>query len=190
MLRLFLLRHGPTEENLRGEIQGHRPGTLTEAGRRWAGEIGRRLRPASVGRIYSSDLARARETASIVAQVLGAEVVETPLLRERGYGELEGRRKAEAGFDYPDLYGADLPERGVEPLASVVGRLRQFLDGLLDRPAPRTLLLVAHGGTLSYLTNLLLEEGRVMRPASNEVVSILLDGSGRAVEYVPSWNGA
>ncbi len=186
-LRLFLARHGVTEENLRSEIQGHRPGTLTEEGRRWAGETGRSLRGEGIERIYSSDIARALETARLMAKGLGGvEVVPTPLLRERAYGDLEGKTKAQLRLDYPDFYSIDMPRRGVEPLASVFGRLERFL-GKISNGGPSTLLIVAHGGTNSYLTNLLLREGRVMHPAHNEVSCFRLDGGGRVVEHLPAW---
>lgn len=213
--RLFLARHGVTEENLRGEIQGHRPGTLTEQGRRWAEETGRALRWEGVERIYASDLARAVETARLMARAMGGvEVVPEPLLRERGYGDLEGKTKAQLRLDYPDLYSIDMPERGVEPLASVFGRLERFLLLLFRdmgaNSAPRgggvtasdppggpvggrselpAAVVVAHGGTNSYLTNLLLREGLVMHPASQEVACFRLDGEGRVVEYLPVWKG-
>jgi broad specificity phosphatase PhoE len=186
--RLFLARHGVTEENLRGEIQGHRPGTLSGQGKRWAEETGRALRGEGVGRIYASDLARALETARLMARAMGGtEVVPEPLLRERGYGDLEGKTKVQLRLDYPDFYSIDMPERRVEPLASVFGRLEQFL-GKISNGGPATLLVVAHGGTNSYLTNLLLGEGRVMHPAHNEVSCFRLDGGGRVVEHVPVWS--
>ncbi len=187
--RLFLARHGVTEENLRGEIQGHRPGTLSEAGRRWAGETGRALRGEGIGRIHSSDLARALETARLMARAMGGtEVVPEPLLRERAYGDLEGRTKSDVRLDYPDFYSVDMEEHGVEPLASVFGRLERFLTGIRNG-GPSALLIVAHGGTNSYLTNLLLCEGRVMHPAHNDVSCFRLDDGGRVVEYLPVWNG-
>ncbi|MEM3085762.1 MAG: histidine phosphatase family protein [Halobacteria archaeon] len=187
--RLFLARHGVTEENLRGEIQGHRPGTLAREGRRWAEETGRRLRGEGVARIYASDLARALETARLMARAMGGtEVLPEPLLRERGYGDLEGRTKAQVKLDYPDFYSIDMAECGVEPLASVFERLEKFLAKIRN-DGSSTLLVVAHGGTNSYLTNLLLREGRVMHPAHNEVSCFRLDGGGRVVEHIPAWDG-
>lgn len=186
-LRLFLARHGVTEENLRGEVQGHRPGTLSEPGRRWAEEIGRRLQGERIQRVHASDLARAFETASLMARAMGGvEVVPEPLLRERAYGDLEGKTKAQLRLDYPDFYSIDMDERGVEPLASVFTRLERFLAQIRNG-GPSTLLVVAHGGTNSYLTNLLLGERRVMHPAHNEVAYFRLDGEGRVAEHTPSY---
>lgn len=188
-LRLFLARHGLTEENLRGEVQGHRPGTLSAEGRRWAEETGRNLRGEGIQRVYASDLARALETASLMARGLGGvEVVPTPLLRERAYGDLEGKTKAQLRLDYPDFYSIDMPERSVEPLASVFARLERFL-AQISNGGPSTLLVVAHGGTNSYLTNLLLSEGRVMHPANHEVACFRLDGEGRVVEHDLAYRG-
>lgn len=90
MTTLVFIRHGETDWNAAGRLQGHTDRPLNEYGRRQAREVAERLANDGVGVVYASDLARARETAEIIAARLGLEVVLDPDLREKNWGNWEG----------------------------------------------------------------------------------------------------
>lgn len=90
MTTLVFIRHGETDWNAAGRLQGHTDRPLNEYGRRQAREVAERLAGDGVGVVYASDLARARETAEIIAARLGLEVVLDPDLREKNWGNWEG----------------------------------------------------------------------------------------------------
>src|SRR5205807_6477394 len=93
MTTLLLVRHGETDWNRDGRWQGHSDTRLNERGREQARELAGQIDGVDV--IYSSDLARARETAEILAAELGIEVHVDQRLRERGFGAWEGLTSTE-----------------------------------------------------------------------------------------------
>lgn len=88
--RLFLARHGQTEWNLEHRLQGQLDSPLTDEGRAQASAIAARLRDSGIQTICSSPLGRAMQTAVIIGDRLGAEVIEVPELAELDHGELAG----------------------------------------------------------------------------------------------------
>src|SRR5690242_8696605 len=90
MATLLLVRHGETDWNAEGRLQGQTDRPLNEYGRRQARELAERLAGDGVVAIYASDLSRAKETAEIVGGRLGLPVVVDPDLRERNWGTWEG----------------------------------------------------------------------------------------------------
>ena len=90
MTQLLLVRHGETDWNAAGRLQGHTDRPLNEYGRRQAKELADRLAAEQVDAIYASDLSRAKETAEIVGERLGLAVVTDPDLREKHWGTWEG----------------------------------------------------------------------------------------------------
>ena len=89
MTKLLLVRHGETDWNRHGRWQGGSDTQLNDLGREQARALAEEL-DGEIDVLYSSDLARARETAEIVAAKLGLEVRLDPRLRERGFGSWEG----------------------------------------------------------------------------------------------------
>ena len=154
MTTLLLTRHGETDWNLEGRWQGHSDRPLTERGREQARELAALLE--DVDTIYSSDLARARETAEIAGERLGVEVRVDPRLRERGFGAWEGLTSDEVERGYADEHrrwrageghGAD----DAEPYAEFSARIHAFVADVLQRHPGETVLVVAHGGSIRVI---------------------------------------
>lgn len=87
---IYLIRHGETDWNKEGKLQGHVDIALNEKGKEQAKQLHEMLKEINFSAIYSSDLSRAKETASIVRGSRTLEIIETPELRERSMGDWEG----------------------------------------------------------------------------------------------------
>lgn len=90
MTRLILVRHGETDWNVEGRYQGHSDVPLNARGRAQAARLAEALRGSDIRAIYSSDLARARETAEALAHATRLAVQHDPRLREIDQGDWEG----------------------------------------------------------------------------------------------------
>ena len=115
--RLYLVRHGATEWTAAGRLQGRTDIPLSEAGRREARAVARHLSGLKFDRAYTSDLARARETAEVILRRQPAAVPLAPLkgLRERSLGIYEGWTARDAAEAEP-LMG-EMPGGSAEDLA-------------------------------------------------------------------------
>lgn len=91
----YLVRHGETEWNIKGLMQGHMDSPLTKNGENQALSVAKELGSKKFDLAFSSDLLRARRTAEIIAKEHKLEIVTTELLRERNFGEYEGKLEKE-----------------------------------------------------------------------------------------------
>jgi probable phosphoglycerate mutase len=148
---LLLTRHGETDWNAERRWQGHSDPPLNERGREQARELAATLDGVDV--IYSSDLARARETADIVGERLGLRVRLDSRLRERSFGSWEGRTWEELEVDESedlgrwmagDSHGPD----DAEPYEEFSARIESFLDEVVLRHPAERVLVVGHGGSI------------------------------------------
>ena len=102
MTEFLLVRHGETDWNRDRRFQGHADPGLNDTGRVQALELADELAAERIDAIYASDLARARETAEIIAGRVGAPVVLDRELREIDVGEWQGLTWPEIEQRYPD----------------------------------------------------------------------------------------
>ena len=151
MTTLLLVRHGETDWNRDRRWQGHSDTPLNETGRQQALELAAQLDPPD--RIYSSDLARARETAEILSARLGVPVVLDERLRERGFGAWEGLTMEEIEARFAADLARWRAREGAgafdaEDFQTFAERVGGFLDEVLARHHGEEVLVVAHGGTI------------------------------------------
>jgi len=102
MARMTLIRHAETVWNRERRMQGQTDTPLSEVGRMQAAALGERLAREPFVALYSSDLARAWDTAHAIAQRTGHEVIAAPNLRERRFGIFEGLTHAEIAERHPE----------------------------------------------------------------------------------------
>ena len=122
MTTLLLVRHGETDWNAEGRLQGHTDTPLNDYGRRQARTLADELAGEPIDAVYSSDLARARETAEIVGGRLGLTVVVDPGLREKNWGSWEGLTPAERErVEYAGESTEDHRERTLRTLRAIAG---------------------------------------------------------------------
>jgi probable phosphoglycerate mutase len=150
--RIVLVRHGETDWNATGRIQGHNDTPLNTVGRRQARQVARRLAREPVRALYSSDLARAFETATIIGEPLGLTVVTSPQLRERHYGAWEGLTAAEIQDRYPEQYAqwrtrsTDFAPPQGETISQLLTRGLVELQTIARRHTRELVVVVTHGG--------------------------------------------
>ncbi len=153
--RLVLVRHGRTAWNLAKRAQGHTDIELDEVGHAQA----QRMAPVLAGlhpvRIWTSDLARAAQTAAYLAQAAGVPAEPDPRLREYAVGQRSGLTRAEFEARFPREYAAWLAEDetclvpGGESTADVVARMVPALRGYLAELGPGEVgVVVTHGACL------------------------------------------
>lgn len=160
MTILTLVRHGETDWNRDGRIQGTTDIPLNDTGRAQARATGLALRGTLDTRtpvlVASSDLSRAAETADLIAGELGAPApTRYPGLRERGYGEAEGMRAVDFRVRWGDWHTAaipgaeswdDLRDRALLTLRRAVADARRATT-----PVAPALVVVAHGALIREL---------------------------------------
>jgi len=148
---LTLVRHGETDWNSGGRIQGSTDIPLNDTGRAQARELAATLAAEYAGRevvIVSSDLSRAAETADIIAEALSTTVTRRmPGLQERSYGDAEGMDAPTFAETYGPWHAADVP--GAETWPVVRERALAALDEVIDdTPEGVDVIAVAHGALI------------------------------------------
>lgn len=141
-----LVRHGETDWNAAGRLQGREDTSLNPRGRRQAHLSGQALRNTAWDVALTSPLRRAAETAEIITALAGIpRTVVVPALAERDYGAASGLTRAEALAAFPD----GVP--GEEDRAAVRDRALTALLSWVDRYPGGRLLVVSHGGVIGAL---------------------------------------
>jgi broad specificity phosphatase PhoE len=158
---LYLLRHGQTEWNVAGRMQGQMNSPLTDRGREQARQLGAALQLSLADQdveIVASPLGRTWDTAEIVAREMGYasdRIVPADDLKEIDWGEWNGHSRKEIAAKWPELWAAReqdkwslRPPEG-ESYQDLVGRISDWLFEHCER---ENLIVVSHGAI-----------GRVMR---------------------------
>src|SRR5882757_352319 len=141
MTTLLLVRHGETDWNAEGKLQGHTDRPLNDYGRRQAQVLGDRLAAEQIDALYASDLSRARETAEILGAKLGLAVDVDPDLREKNWGTWEGLTSDER---LEVAYEGETSEAHRE-------RMLRAVERIVERHPEGRVIVVTHGGSLRRL---------------------------------------
>jgi 2,3-bisphosphoglycerate-dependent phosphoglycerate mutase len=151
---LTLIRHGPTEWNATHRFQGRTDLSLSACGLRHAAAIAAALREERIDALYSSDLARAMETAAAIAEAHAIAMVPDARLREFDFGAWEGLTWDEVVAANPHFGGRGstaaklyAPQDG-ESFAQVCRRVEAFVDQARVRHSGGRIAVVTHAGPL------------------------------------------
>lgn len=159
---LILLRHGETDWNRNHRLQGHRDIPLNAVGHHQAVDAAPSIVALRPSVMVSSDLSRARETASAVSVLIGIEPTVDKRLRETSMGLWEGLTRDEVIAQWPTQWDqwrttsahASPPEG--ESRWQVAQRAKEVVTEL-DKGAQPRALIVSHGGLIVGLTGCLLD---------------------------------
>jgi broad specificity phosphatase PhoE len=155
---LWLIRHGESQGNLEGRIQGWEDYPLSKLGRRQALRLAERLAQQGdkITAIFSSPLKRATQTAEIISKVLDLPIEYDDRLKEYNFGPISGLARNEIGELYPEVRAAWDINEFWEPLPGEEGelafekRVRAALDDIVANMEEDTALaVVMHGGVLN-----------------------------------------
>jgi 2,3-bisphosphoglycerate-dependent phosphoglycerate mutase len=151
---LLLVRHGQSTWNREHRIQGQLDPPLSEEGRRQARRVGKRLADNRFAGFYSSDLARAHQTAQLIGEETGLSPTTSAGLREIYLGEWEGLTTEELAQRFPELWARWTEEPswdvvpGGEGAVPFETRVNAELDLILARHEHGNVLVVTHGGVI------------------------------------------
>ncbi len=185
MMQWLLVRHGETDWNVEGRVQGHVPTVMNERGRKQVEALKAALALYDIRAAYSSDLPRTIETAHILLREHSIAVEVCPELRELSYGAWEGltyteiaQQDAERYTQYLRSGGETVSPPGGETTQHLLSRLERFTTSVREKHSEGTLLIVGHGGSLRGLLLYLLELPTAafwrmrLAPASCSVVEV------------------
>lgn len=152
MSRIIVVRHGETQWNSQGRIQGASDIDLNEAGYHQAASAAPGLAAYAPDLIVSSPLRRAIDTAAPVAELLGVSVSTDDRLREREYGPWEGLTHPEIKERFPEDHvrwtkGEPLTDPGIETWEALSERTGEAMREISEKVDGGTALVVCHGGS-------------------------------------------
>jgi probable phosphoglycerate mutase len=165
--RIIAIRHGETAWNAVHRLQGHTDIPLNEQGRAQAQAVARALTDedgganSAIAAVYASDLARAFETGRAIAEAAHAPITPVRGLRERSFGDWEGRSYADLSVEFPaeaerwrkrDPVWS--PPGAGENLLQFRERIRSAVQDLAAKHLGEQIVFVAHGGVLDVLYRL------------------------------------
>mgnify|MGYP001339394263 CR=1 FL=1 len=131
-MRIFLIRHGQTAWNVERRAQGHSDIPLDQTGEAQARRLANAFHERHLERVYTSDLQRSYRTAEPLAKITNAELISTPDLRERSFGEWEGKpyEAIRAGVLASAHPSHEFVPPGGESMVIVHARLTKWLSSI------------------------------------------------------------
>ncbi len=195
MIRLLLGRHGETDWNREGRWQGHVDRSLNDTGREQARALAARIAVLEPAAIYSSDLARAWETAAPVAELTDLDLTPDARLREVDVGSWEGYTREQVQQRDPRRYAAYERDKSFgypdgETFAALKRRSVAAIDDICaQHSSGQVLAIVSHGGTIRSVLSAALDLPRAARilapgPANGSLTQVWWDGGRlRVISY-------
>jgi probable phosphoglycerate mutase len=165
VMKVYITRHGETEWNIKGRIQGCLDSPLTEQGIFGAERLSEVIVSKDIDIIISSPLLRAYRTAIIAAGDSNIPVVTRDCLKEINCGEFQGYGFQEVWEVHPELkdiikmdpYNFKYP--GGESLKEFNERVISGFESILEEYKNTNVLIVGHGGTIKCITSYISKEG-------------------------------
>ncbi len=186
MTTLILIRHGETEWNREGRIQGHLDSALTTEGIAQAEACARRLAAEQFHALYASDLPRVQHTAAILNAPFKLTVNSREDLRERCFGIGEGLTYAEMDSRHPEVFSRsraldpDYAIEGGETRRQFHARVRGALTDIAAAHPGERVLVVTHGGVLGvvyrWLNNLPIASAHTVEIPNVAYNRVIIDG--------------
>lgn len=145
-MKLYVVRHGQTDWNINGKIQGQKDIELNDTGILQARSSKEEFNKLDVDLIMCSPLKRARRTAEIINQDKKLEIIYREELIERGLGDLEGKDCETEEEDIYNYYINDT-KMNVEPVVELCNRINRLFNEIKTKYSTNTIMLVTHSGT-------------------------------------------
>jgi len=143
---ILFVRHGETDANRAGVLVGRSDYGLTAGGRQASRAVGRALAQSGAGKLLSSPLRRAVDSAVVIGKACNLDPEIDERLVEMEYGEWEGRRPRDVAEADWEKWRANVDFRppGGESLREVFDRVSSFCDDMLDNRSEGIVIAVSH----------------------------------------------
>lgn len=153
-MKITLVRHGETDFNKEGKIQGLSNNLLNDTGRRQCRNLRMRLSDQHFDFCYMSPLARTVETAMIL---IGdrVEMIPDKRLIERDMGDIEGGSRELYAVDKFWDYNLNSGDQNIEKIQDIFERCRDFLDYVIKKHPGKDILIVSHGAPVRAMHHIL-----------------------------------
>lgn len=153
-MKITLVRHGETDFNKAGKIQGLSNNLLNDTGRRQCRDLRMRLSDQHFDFCYMSPLARTVETAMIL---IGdrVEMIPDKRLIERDMGDIEGNSRELYAVDKFWDYNLNSGDQNIEKIQDIFERCRDFLDYVIKKHPGKDILIVSHGAPVRAMHHIL-----------------------------------
>ena len=143
---IYFVRHGQTDWNKEGRIQGHTDIELNQIGINQAMQVKEKLKDIKFDIVFASPLKRAYKTAQVIHQ---GNIVTDARLLERGNGQLEGKTKNQIQV-WPNFNDPTDTSYGIESLTNFRARVNSFITEIQTKHKGKNILVVTHGGVCIY----------------------------------------
>lgn len=185
-MKLYIVRHGETDQNVKKIIQGQSHTKLNKKGKLQASLIAQRLKIVNFDYVYSSDLLRAKQTTKEIMKYQNCPVKYVKELREKSFGRLQG----EPIKNYYDHLSEDIKRSrpdyripGGESPMDFYLRLIKFIEMAYHKHKNQTILFSTHGGAarfiFKYLKNIPLTEKGPVAPGNTSLTIVQFHEKGR-----------
>lgn len=143
-MKIFLIRHGETLENIGTLLMGRTDGELSQLGIEQAKKTGQALKDFNINYIYSSPLKRCLDTANLINESIKSPLKTHGLLMERDFGFYTNASAKEVNFDELDLDSEENKKAGVESLENIRMRIVNFISLILKEHKEHNIIIVTH----------------------------------------------
>lgn len=150
-MKLILLRHAKTKENEKRIAQGQLPGNISKKGLRQAKRVAKKIEKLDIDKIYSSDLRRAKETAS---EIKNKKINYTKELRERNFGIFQGKKYPKSWNKFVWQKGF-LKENKGEGNEEFLNRMKKFLEKIQKKEKEKTILIITHKRVIQAIISII-----------------------------------
>lgn len=144
---IYIVRHGQTDWNITGKIQGHTDIELNKQGENQALIVKEKLNGIKFDKVFSSPLKRALKTAQLIYD---GEIIIDERLKERYNGELEGKNKNDVKV-FPDFNDPNETMYNIESLTNFRNKIKSFVDDIKTNYKGKNVLIVTHAGVCIYI---------------------------------------
>jgi uncharacterized phosphatase len=168
-MKIGLVRHGQTESNFEGIIQGRNNVELNDTGRRQCKRLAEKIKDKEYDYCYMSPMLRTVETAIIL---IGDRVETIPdnRLIEREMGDITNKPRSEYNTKKYWDYNLNSGDLGVEKVQDIFARCRDFLRYIINKHEGCTIMIVSHSAVIRCIRHILLGtdvNGNLLYPIDN-----------------------
>jgi len=154
-MKLIFVRHGETDANIDGILQGKLESSLTEKGEKQTKDVGKALKEKypKIDLVFCSPLKRTVDTLNNILEEypIECEILMSNLIEERGFGEYEGTEDYLIDWEEINKDNDENRKMGVESMAKMIKRCEIFLEDLKLEDGKETVLIVSHAGPIRVM---------------------------------------